>query len=71
VHRNRAEGTEHLPERERVPGFLSCRSLISVQNPKEAVHLFDLDNLAEFLESPAYRAVSGDKVSIWTKRIGA
>jgi hypothetical protein len=35
--------TEHLPERERVPGFLSCRRWISVQNPKEAVHLFDLD----------------------------
>ena len=42
-----------------------------MQNPKEAVHLFDLDNLAVFLESPAYRAVSGDNVSIWTKRIGA
>ena len=51
--------TEHLPERERVPGFLSCRRWISVQNPKEAVHLFDLHNLVEFLESPAYRAVSG------------
>jgi hypothetical protein len=63
--------TEHLPERERVPGFLSCRRWISVQNPKEAVHLFDLDNLAVSLESSAYRAVSGDNVSIWTKRIGA
>ena len=62
--------TEHLPERERVPGFLSCRRWISVQNPKEAVHLFDLDNLA-VLESPAYRAISGDNVSIWSKRIRA
>jgi hypothetical protein len=63
--------TEHLPERERVPGFLSCRRWISVQNPKEAVHLFDLDNLAVFLESPAYRAIAGDNVSIWSKRIRA
>jgi hypothetical protein len=39
-----------------------------VQNPKEAVHLFDLDSLA-VLESPAYRAISGDNVSIWSKRI--
>ena len=40
--------TEHMPERERVPGFLSCRRWISVQNPKEAVHLFDLDSLLYF-----------------------
>jgi hypothetical protein len=62
--------TEHMPERARVPGFLSCRRWIGVQNPKEAVHLFDLDSLA-VLESPAYRAISGDKVSIWSKRIRA
>jgi hypothetical protein len=62
--------TEHMPERERVPGFLSCRRWIGVQNPKEAVHLFDLDSLA-VLESPAYRAISGDNVSIWSKRIRA
>jgi hypothetical protein len=61
---------EHMPERERVPGFLSCRRWIGVQNPKEAVHLFDLDSLA-VLESPAYRAISGDNVSIWSKRIRA
>ena len=62
--------TEHMPERERVPGFLSCRRWIGVQNPKEAVHLFDLDSLA-VLEAPAYRAISGDNVSIWSKRIRA
>jgi hypothetical protein len=62
--------TEHMPERERVVGFLSCQRWIGVQNPKEAVHLFDLDNLA-VLESPAYRAISGNNVSIWSKRIRA
>jgi hypothetical protein len=62
--------TEHMPERERVPGFLSCRRWIGVQNPKEAVNLFDFDSLA-VLESPAYRAISGDNVSIWSKRIRA
>ena len=62
--------TEHMPERERIPGFLFCRRWISVQNPKEAVHLFDLDSLA-VLENPAYRAISGDNVSIWSKRIRA
>jgi len=62
--------TEHMPERERVPGFLSCRRWIDVRNSKEAVHLFDLDSLA-VLESSAYRAISGDNVSIWSKRIRA
>ena len=62
--------TEHMPERERVPGFLSCRRWIGVRNSKEAVHLFDLDSLA-VLESSAYRAISGDNVSIWSKRIRA
>ena len=62
--------TEHMPEHERVPGFLSCRRWIGVRNSKEAVHLFDLDSLA-VLESSAYRAISGDNVSIWSKRIRA
>jgi hypothetical protein len=62
--------TEHMPEREHVPGFLSCQRWIGAQNPKEAVHLFDLDGLA-VLESPAYRAISGDNVSIWSRRIRA
>ena len=61
---------EHLPERERVPGFLSCRRWIGAQNPKEAVALYDLDSLA-VLQSPAYRAIAGDNLSPWSKRVTA
>jgi hypothetical protein len=62
--------TEHIPERERVPGFLSCRRWIGAQNPKEAVALYDLDNLA-VLQSPAYRAIAGDNLSPWSQRVTA
>jgi hypothetical protein len=62
--------SEHIPERERVPGFLSCRRWIGAQNPKEAVALYDLETLA-VLQSPAYRAIAGDNLSPWSKRITA
>ena len=62
--------TEHIPERERVPGFLSCRRWIGAQNPKESVALYDLDSLA-VLQSPAYRAIAGDNLSPWSKRVTA
>jgi hypothetical protein len=61
---------EHLPERQRVPGFLQCERWIGAQNPKESVALYDLENLA-VLQSPAYRAISGDNLSPWSKRITA
>jgi hypothetical protein len=62
--------TEHIPERERVPGFLLCRRWIGAQNPKESVALYDLDSLA-VLQSPAYRAIAGDNLSAWSKRVTA
>ncbi|HJU17357.1 MAG TPA: hypothetical protein VJ770_12940 [Stellaceae bacterium] len=62
--------TEHIPERERVPGFLSCRRWIGAQNPKESVALYDLDTLA-VLQSPDYRAIAGDNLSPWSKRVTA
>lgn len=61
---------EHIPERERVPGFLLCRRWIGAQNPKESVALYDLDALA-VLQSPAYRAIGGDNLSVWSKRVTA
>ena len=62
--------TEHIPERERVPGFLLCRRWIGAQNPKESVALYDLDSLG-VLQSPAYRAIAGDNLSPWSKRVTA
>lgn len=61
---------EHVPERQRVPGFGACDRWISVGNPKHAVASYELDNL-DVLQSPAYRAIGGDNLSVWSKRVTA
>src|ERR1700760_2602265 len=61
---------EHIPERQRVPGFLSCQRWIGAENPKYSVATYDLENLA-VLKSEAYRAIGGENLSPWSKRITA
>ena len=61
--------TEHVPERERVPGFGTCERWISVANPKHAVASYELDSLA-VLQTPAYKAIAGENLSVWSKRVG-
>jgi len=61
---------EHVPERERVPGFGACDRWISVQNPKHAVATYELDDL-DVLRSPAYRAIAGENLTVWSKRVTA
>jgi hypothetical protein len=38
--------TEHLPERQRVPGFLVCQRWIGARDRKVSVATYDLDNVA-------------------------
>ena len=59
---------EHVPERERVPGFRICRRWISVEDPKVSLATYDLDAV-EVLDSPAYKAIGGENLSVWSKRI--
>ena len=61
---------EHLPERQRVPGFLTLERWIGADNPKQSVATYDLDSLA-VLQSPAYRAIGGENLSPWSKRLTA
>jgi len=61
--------TEHIPERERVPGFGTCERWISVANPKHAVASYELDSLA-VLQSDAYKAIAYENLSVWSKRVG-
>ena len=61
--------TEHVPERERLPGFGTSERWISVANPKHAVASYELDSLP-VLQSDAYKAIAGDNLSVWSKRIG-
>jgi hypothetical protein len=60
---------EHVPERQRVPGFGLCERWISIANPKHAVASYDLDSLA-VLKSEPYRAIAHENLSVWSKRVG-
>ena len=60
--------TEHLPERQRVPGFLLCQRWIGAADPKISVATYDLDNIA-VLKSPGYLAIGGENLSPWSKRV--
>jgi hypothetical protein len=60
--------TEHLPERQRVPGFLACARWIGADDPKVSVATYDLEAVA-VLRSPAYLAIGGENLSPWSKRI--
>jgi hypothetical protein len=62
--------TEHIPERQRVPGFLVCQRWIGVENPKQSVATYDLESHA-VLRSPAYQAIGGENLSPWSKRVTA
>ena len=60
--------TEHLVERERTPGFLNARRWLGADDPKISVSNYDLASL-DVLETPAYRAIVGDGLSPWSRRI--
>src|ERR1700756_4911209 len=62
--------TEHIPERQRVSGFLVCQRWIGADNPKQSVATYDLENVA-VLQGPGYRAIGGENLSPWSKRVTA
>jgi hypothetical protein len=59
---------EHVPERLRIPGFVNAERWIGINNPKQSVALYDLDEVG-VLHSPPYAAVGGANGSPWTKRV--
>src|SRR5947199_1069633 len=62
--------TEHLPERQRVPGFVVCQRWIGADERKVSVATYDLDEV-KVLKSPAYQAIGGENLSPWSKRVTA
>ncbi len=62
--------TEHLPERERVPGFLACRRWLGAQDGRISVATYDLATLS-VMQSPGYLAIGGPNLSPWSKRVTA
>jgi hypothetical protein len=61
---------EHIPERQRVSGFLSLQRWIGADEPRHSVATYDLDSLL-VLQGPAYRAIGGENLSPWSKRVTA
>jgi hypothetical protein len=60
--------TEHTPERQRVPGFLLCQRWIGVDDGKISLATYDLASV-EVLDSAQYRAIGGENLSPWSKRV--
>lgn len=60
--------TEHIPEREAVPGFGACERWMSAEEPTHALATYDLDTNA-VLKSPDYLAIAYENSSPWTKRL--
>jgi len=60
--------TEHIPERQAVPGFETALRFVCLDGRPRYLAMYDLTSL-DVLDSEAYRAVSGDNFSPWTKRV--
>jgi hypothetical protein len=60
--------TEHVPERARVPGFLTLERWIGADNPRVSLATYDLES-PSVLQSPGYRAIGGENLSPWSKRV--
>jgi hypothetical protein len=60
---------EHIPERQRVPGFGLCERWISVSGAKQAVASYDLESLG-VLKTEPYLAIAHENLSPWSKRVG-
>jgi hypothetical protein len=61
--------TEHIPERQRVPGFLDCTRWLSIDDPKVSMTTYDLASV-DVLRSPGYLAIGYENNSPWTRRVG-
>lgn len=60
--------TEHIPERQRIKGFVNCERWVGAENPKISIATYDLASLA-VLKTPEYRAIAGANLSPWSKRV--
>jgi hypothetical protein len=60
--------TEHVPERRAVKGFINCERWVGAENPNISIATYDLESL-DVLRSDAYRAIAGENLSPWSKRV--
>lgn len=60
--------TEHTPERQAIPGFLTAQRFVCIEGWPRYVALYDLAHPG-VLEEAGYLAISGANFTPWTKRI--
>lgn len=60
--------TEHLPERAAIAGFETALRFTSLGDGPRYAAIYDLASL-DVLDGEAYRAVSGENFSPWTRRV--
>ena len=60
--------TEHVPERRAVRGFINCERWVGADDPKISIATYDLESI-DVLKSDAYRAIGGENLSPWSKRV--
>jgi hypothetical protein len=60
--------TEHVPEREVVPGFESAARFVCVTGWPRYMACYDLTSL-NVLEEDPYRSIGGENLSVWSKRV--
>ena len=60
--------TEHVPDREKVPGFLTLERWVSADDPKVVLAIYDLQSV-DVLQSPQYLPIGYNNPSPWTRRL--
>jgi len=60
--------TEHVPDRVKVPGFLTLERWVDADNPQVALAIYDLQS-TEVLQSPQYLPIGYRNPSPWTRRL--
>jgi hypothetical protein len=60
--------TEHIPDRQKVPGFLTLERWVSIDHPRHTVATYDLER-SDVLTSAPYLAIARQNSTPWTRRI--
>lgn len=60
--------TEHVPERQRTPGFINCVRWLSVDDANVSIATYDLES-CDVLQSAPYKAIARENLSPWSKRM--
>jgi hypothetical protein len=60
--------TEHVPEREAIPGVLSARRFLAPEDHPRYMAIYDLER-PDVLQSAPYLRITGPNESPWTRRI--